>query len=131
MSGKQRPRSDEEMEAFWDERDPMDYITEANRVERPRFRPSQAISLRMDPTVLGLVKRIARTKGIGYQTLIKLWIGDAVHREINARVESRSGPAVSVYLDPAILASTTLELPSPRFLEEAVTEEVATVGQGE
>ncbi len=81
---KPRFKNDEEAARFWEIHEPMDYISETSSVERPRPPKSQAISLRLDPTILGLVRRIARRKGIGYQTLIKIWITDAVSHELDS-----------------------------------------------
>ncbi len=79
-------KDDEEAARFWETHEPMDYMSETTLVEAPRPPKSQAISLRLDPTILGLAKRIARRKGIGYQTLIKIWITEAVSREMDRGV---------------------------------------------
>ena len=44
-------------------------------------RPKKQISLRMEPSVIEELKAIARTKGIGYQTLIRMWVMERLAQE--------------------------------------------------
>ena len=89
-------KNDADAARFWETHEPMDYISDTTRVEPPRPPKSQAISLRLDPTILGLARRIARRKGIGYQTLLKMWITAAVSREIDRGVTE---PAARMFLE--------------------------------
>ena len=45
---------------------------------RPGKRPSVAISLRLDPITLQKLRVLAADQGIGYQTLIKRWVDQAI-----------------------------------------------------
>jgi len=47
----------------------------------PKKEASQAISLRLQPSDIERAKRLATKKGIGYQTLLKMIIHEALERE--------------------------------------------------
>ena len=99
-------KNDEDAARFWETHEPMDNISETTRVEPPLRPRSQAISLRLDPTILGLVKRIARHKGVGYQTLIKIWITAAVSLEMDKEIRQpvALAPLAANLLDTAAAA---------------------------
>ena len=62
---------------FWDTHDSTDYLaaTEAVDVTFVDARPTkQQISLRLEPAVIEQLKQIAHSKGIGYQTMIRMWV---------------------------------------------------------
>lgn len=75
---------DEKEEAeFWDKHDSTEYLedTEPVDVVFVDARPKKQISLRMEPSVIEELKAIARTKGIGYQTLIRMWVMERLAQE--------------------------------------------------
>jgi predicted DNA binding CopG/RHH family protein len=43
--------------------------------------PKKQISLRLDPEVIIQLKTIAARKGIGYQTLIRMWVMERLSQE--------------------------------------------------
>lgn len=55
-----------------------------------RGRPASAngamkpISMRMDPDVVGKLKRVAGKKGVGYQTLVRMWVHERLEEELGA-----------------------------------------------
>ena len=69
--------------AFWDSHDSAEFLdqTEAVDVRFVHARPTKKqISLRLDPLVIEQVKEIAHTKGMGYQTLIRMWVMEQVKK---------------------------------------------------
>ena len=42
---------------------------------------SVTISLRMDPRMLSKIKRLARTRYLGYQSMIKQWLSERMEQE--------------------------------------------------
>jgi len=75
--------SDQEEAEFWDTHDSVDFLEETEPVE-VRFadaRPSKKqISIRLDPSAIDQIKKVARTKGIGYQTLIRIWVMEQLEK---------------------------------------------------
>ncbi|HHS98591.1 MAG TPA: hypothetical protein ENK08_12000 [Chloroflexi bacterium] len=76
---------DEREEAeFWDTHDSTEFLEETEPVDvvfvdaRP---PKKQISLRLDPDVIERLKAIAARKGIGYQTLIRMWVMERLAQE--------------------------------------------------
>ncbi len=47
--------------------------------------PKKLVSIRFDTAHIEATKRIARTKGIGYQTLLRMWAYDGLERELRRR----------------------------------------------
>ena len=47
-----------------------------------RKRKLRNISIKVDPLYLQSIKRIATTKGIPYQTLLRLWLVEHVRKEL-------------------------------------------------
>lgn len=43
---------------------------------------STTISLRMDPRMLARIKRLARSRYLGYQSMIKQWIAERLEAEL-------------------------------------------------
>lgn len=69
--------------AFWDSHDSAEFLdeTEAVDIKFIDARPTKKqISLRLDPLVIEQVKEIAHTKGVGYQTLIRMWVMEQVQK---------------------------------------------------
>jgi predicted DNA binding CopG/RHH family protein len=78
-----RFRSDEEAAEYFDTHDTsafLDALPEAGPIidARPPLKP---ISLRLPPETIEEAKRVARRKGIAYQTLLRLWIHERIDRE--------------------------------------------------
>lgn len=81
-------KTDEEAGEFWDTHDLAEYWDQMEVVEDVTFGPSplklKQVCLRLSPTQIERVKRIARSKGIGYQTLLRMWITEREHQEAAA-----------------------------------------------
>jgi len=75
--------SDIEIARFWEEHDASEFWPEM-AVEKEAFvdkRLKKAISMRLDVDTLEQLRQIADTKGIGYQTLIRMWIKERLRQE--------------------------------------------------
>ena len=46
---------------------------------------SVTITLRMDPRMLGRIKRVARERYLNYQSMIKQWLSERMERELRGR----------------------------------------------
>jgi predicted DNA binding CopG/RHH family protein len=46
---------------------------------------SVTITLRMDPRMLARIKRIARSRYLNYQSMIKQWLSERIEKEIRDR----------------------------------------------
>ena len=69
--------NEQEEALFWDTHDSTEFteITEPVDVTFVDVRPTkQQISLRLEPAVIDQLKQVARSKGIGYQTMIRMWV---------------------------------------------------------
>jgi predicted DNA binding CopG/RHH family protein len=80
--------SDEEAAEFWDTHSVTDYLDELAPTPDVRFRLQnlKQISLRLAPGQIATLKVIAAGKGIGYQTMLRMWITERMQQEKSARV---------------------------------------------
>lgn len=46
---------------------------------------SVTITLRMDPRMLSRIKRVARTRYLNYQSMIKQWISERLEQDLRSR----------------------------------------------
>ena len=80
-------RSEQEEAEFWETHDSTDYLDDTEPAEltfvdaRPQKR---SISLRIDGETIDTLKDIAGRKGIGYQTLIRMWVMERLEKETKA-----------------------------------------------
>ncbi|MBU1660157.1 MAG: BrnA antitoxin family protein [Chloroflexi bacterium] len=79
--------SEKEESEFWDTHDSTEFLDETEPVEmtfvdaRP---PKKQISLRLDHTVIEKLKTISAGRGIGYQTMIRMWVMDRLREETHS-----------------------------------------------
>ncbi|MBL9155183.1 MAG: hypothetical protein JNK37_22055 [Verrucomicrobiales bacterium] len=52
-------------------------------IHRPNVRESTTITLRFDPQMLARIKRIARSRYLNYQSMIKQWLSERMEQELN------------------------------------------------
>lgn len=77
-------QSEQEESDFWDTHSATEFFDETTPVDvqfvdaRPR---KTLISLRMDPETIAELKRVAHARGIGYQTLIRMWVLERLAQE--------------------------------------------------
>jgi predicted DNA binding CopG/RHH family protein len=80
-------KSEQEEAEFWDTHDSTDYLDDTEPTEltfvdaRPQKR---SISLRIDGDAIDALKDIAGRKGMGYQTLIRMWVMERLEKEVKA-----------------------------------------------
>ena len=82
-SWNQVPRfdSEEEEAAFWaDARIDARLMNQA--LQRADNRESTTITLRFDPRLLARLKRIARSRYLNYQSMIKQWLSERLEKEL-------------------------------------------------
>lgn len=56
-------------------------------IHRPNVRESTTITLRFDPQMLARIKRIARSRYLNYQSMIKQWLSERMEQELNGGID--------------------------------------------
>ena len=83
----------EEIPLFADEREESRYWL-AHRLDSSLMRQSEAgadqsesttITLRMDPRMLARIKRLARSRYLNYQSMMKQWLSERLESELQQR----------------------------------------------
>ena len=76
----------EEAEAeFWAENRPDLRLMESAVAAASESSESVTISLRMDPRMLARIKRLARSRYLNYQSMIKQWLSERMEDELRER----------------------------------------------
>ena len=76
-----RFESEEDEAAFWaDARIDARFMNQA--LLRADNRESTTITLRFDPRLLARLKRIARSRYLNYQSMIKQWLSERLEKEL-------------------------------------------------
>jgi predicted DNA binding CopG/RHH family protein len=76
----------EEAEAdFWAENRPDLRLMEAAIASSSEASESITITLRMDPRMLARIKRLARSRYLNYQSMIKQWLSERMEQELRER----------------------------------------------
>lgn len=76
----------EEAEAeFWAETKPEVRLMESSVAASSESSESVAITLRMDPRMLARIKRLARSRYLNYQSMIKQWLSERMEEELRER----------------------------------------------
>lgn len=71
-----------EVHEFWKMHSSADYCDQTEEVEVEVARhPHRPISVKLSEQDLKMLKRIARDKGLGYTTLLRIWIEERLHEE--------------------------------------------------
>lgn len=77
------PFVDEEEEAaFWSDHRLDLRLMDAATARGTAANESVTITLRMDPRMLSRIKRIARSRYLNYQSMIKQWLSERLEHEI-------------------------------------------------
>jgi predicted DNA binding CopG/RHH family protein len=81
------PLFDEEQSeaTFWLENQVDLRLMESSVVRGSDQTESVTITLRMDPRMLARIKRIARSRYLNYQSMIKQWLSERIEKEIRDR----------------------------------------------
>jgi predicted DNA binding CopG/RHH family protein len=76
----------EEAEAeFWSENRPDLRLMEAATSGSTEASESVTITLRIDPRMLSRIKRLARSRYLNYQSMIKQWLSERMEDELKER----------------------------------------------
>lgn len=70
---------------FWAENEVDLRLMEAATVAAAEQTESVTITLRMDPRMLGRIKRVARERYLNYQSMIKQWLSERMEKELKDR----------------------------------------------
>jgi predicted DNA binding CopG/RHH family protein len=73
--------SDEEEAAFWTDAR-LDVRLMNTSILKADTRESTTITLRFDPRMLARIKRIARSRYLNYQSMIKQWLSERLEKEV-------------------------------------------------
>ena len=78
--------------AFWAENRPDLRLMESAVAAGAELSESVTITLRIDPRMLGRIKRLARSRYLNYQSMIKQWLSERMEEEVlghNLRIHER------------------------------------------
>jgi len=76
----------EEAEAdFWSENKPEVRLMESAVAGNGEGSESVTITLRIDPRMLARIKRLARSRYLNYQSMIKQWLSERMELELRER----------------------------------------------
>ena len=70
---------------FWSENRPDLRLMEAAIAGSAEASESVTITLRIDPRMLARIKRLARTRYLNYQSMIKQWLSERMEDELRER----------------------------------------------
>lgn len=71
--------------AFWAENRPDIRLMESAVAAASETSESVTITLRMDPRMLARIKRLARSRYLNYQSMIKQWLSERMEQEQRER----------------------------------------------
>jgi len=77
--------SEEAEAAFWAENRPDLRLMESAVAASSELSESVSITLRMDPRMLARIKRLARSRYLNYQSMMKQWLSERMEQEIRER----------------------------------------------
>jgi len=70
---------------FWQENRPDLRLMEAATAGSAEASESVTITLRIDPRMLSRIKRLAQSRYINYQSMIKQWLSERMENELRER----------------------------------------------
>jgi predicted DNA binding CopG/RHH family protein len=73
--------NEEEEAAFWLEAGLDGRLMQGSMV-KAESRDSTTITLRFDPRMLARIKRLARSRYLNYQSMIKQWLSERIEKEL-------------------------------------------------
>jgi predicted DNA binding CopG/RHH family protein len=71
--------------AYWAENQVDLRLLETSATANTEQSESITITLRMDPRMLSRIKRLARSRFINYQSMIKQWLAERMEKELKDR----------------------------------------------
>ena len=79
--------------AFWAENRLELRLMEEAVASNPESSESVAITLRIDPRMLSKLKRLARSRYLNYQSMMKQWLSERLEQELREREREGEGRA--------------------------------------
>ena len=76
---------DEAEAAFWSVNRPDLRLMELSVARATESAESVTITLRIDPRLLARIKRLARSRYLNYQSMIKQWLSERMEQELRER----------------------------------------------
>ena len=70
---------------FWAESQPDLRLMESSVAAGSESSESVTITLRIDPRMLARIKRLARSRYLNYQSMIKQWLSERMEHEVRER----------------------------------------------
>ena len=79
-------RSEAEEAHFWDTHETTDYVDEFKpaKLTFTRPKPKVSVSIRIGKAEAALLRQIATRKGLGYHSMIQLWLAERLLDELPA-----------------------------------------------
>jgi len=77
--------SEEAEAAFWADNRPDLRLMESAVAASSELSESVSITLRMDPRMLARIKRLARSRYLNYQSMMKQWLSERMESELRER----------------------------------------------
>ena len=71
--------------AFWSDNRPDIRLMESSVATSSESMESVTITLRIDPRMLARIKRLARSRFLNYQSMIKQWLSERLEQEVRER----------------------------------------------
>jgi len=71
--------------AFWADNRPDLRLLESSVARSTESSESVTITLRIDPRMLARIKRLARSRYLNYQSMIKQWLSERMEEELRDR----------------------------------------------
>ena len=70
---------------FWEDHSVALRLMESSVAESSEIAESITITLRIDPRMLARIKRLARSRYLNYQSMIKQWLSERMEQEVRER----------------------------------------------
>jgi hypothetical protein len=74
--------SEEAEAAFWNENRPDLRLMDAAMAGGAESSESVTVTLRFDPRMLARIKRLARSRYLNYQSMVKQWLSERMEQEL-------------------------------------------------
>jgi predicted DNA binding CopG/RHH family protein len=75
-------QDEQEEAAFWNDHE-LDASLMMGSIHEPDSKESTTITLRFDPRMLSRIKRIARSRYLNYQSMMKQWLSERIEEELH------------------------------------------------
>jgi len=81
--------------AFWADNRIELRLMEATVAASSEISESVTITLRIDPRMLARIKRLARSRYLNYQSMIKQWLSERMEQELRERTTEARGSRIN------------------------------------